>query len=230
VRKAFFITGGTRGIGAAIALRAAAAGDHAFVTGRDEDRLRRFLGENRGLAGCVADAADWGETEAAVAAARERYGQIDVVVPNAGVGAPGDIAGGDPEAWRTMVLTNVLGVSLTVKACLPSLRESRGRIVLIGSVTGRKNPPGSLYSATKWAATGLAESLRLEVREAGIGVTIVHPGVVDTDYWPSADAFPFPLEQPLSPDDVARAVLFAVDQPPHVDVNEILLRPKGQPL
>jgi serine 3-dehydrogenase len=61
-------------------------------------------------------------------------------------------------------------------------------------------------------------------------VTIVHPGVVDTHYWPNADAFPFPLEQPLSPDDVATAVLFAVDQPPHVDVNEILLRPKGQPL
>ena len=226
----FFITGGTRGIGAAVAERAAAAGHHAFVTGRDEQRLSRFLSGGDGLAGCLADAADWDETEAAVAAARERFGRIDVVVANAGVGAAGDIADGDPESWRKMTLTNVLGISLTVKACLPSLRESHGRIVLIGSVTGRKNVPGSLYSATKWAVTGFAENLRLELRETGIGVTIVHPGVVDTDFWPSAGAIPIPLEQPLSPDDVATAVLFAVDQPPHVDVNEILLRPKGQPL
>ena len=231
VKKVYFVTGGTRGIGGAVAQRAAAAGHHVFVTGRDEQRLRRFVAGGSGLAGCRADAGDWDETQAAVAAALERFGRIDVVVANAGIGAPGDLGSGDPESWRRMVLTNVLGISLTVKACLPSLRESRGRIVLIGSVTGRKNVPGSLYSATKWAVTGLAENLRLEVREAGDRSDDRSPGRRCHGLLAECRRPPVPaLEQPLSPDDVASAVLFAVEQPPHVDMNEILLRPRGQPL
>src|SRR5581483_5025564 len=125
--KVFFVTGGTRGIGAAIARRAAADGHEVFVTGRDEEALERIAGESERIAGRRADAADWEETQAAVAEALERFGRLDVAVPNAGVGAPGDLAGGDPERWRELVLTNVLGVALTVKACLPALTESRGR-------------------------------------------------------------------------------------------------------
>jgi NADP-dependent 3-hydroxy acid dehydrogenase YdfG len=229
--KVFFVTGGTRGIGAAIAKNAAAAGHSVFVTGRDEEALERTVATDRErIAGCRADAADWQQTQAAVAAARNRFGQIDVAVANAGTGAPGTLEDGNVDRWRDVVLTNVLGVALTVKACLSALTETRGRIVLIGSVTGRKHAPGSLYGATKWAITGLGESLRLQVRETGIGITVIEPGVVDTDFWPSRDAHPFTLEQPLSADDIAAAVLFAVDQPRHVDVNEILIRAKGQPL
>lgn len=224
--KAFLVTGGTRGIGRAVATRAAAAGHRVFVTGRDEDALARLREE--GVEGCRADVADWGETEAAVAAAVDRLGRLDVVVANAGGGVAGDLASGSPEEWRQMVLANVLGVALTVKATLPALTQTRGRVVLIGSVTGRKHSPGSLYGATKWAVTGLAESLRLQVREAGVGVTIVEPGVVASEFWGEATP-PLPLEQALTPDDVAAAVLYAVEQPERVDVNEILLRPRGQP-
>jgi NADP-dependent 3-hydroxy acid dehydrogenase YdfG len=226
---AFLITGGTRGIGAATARRAAAAGHRVFVTGRDTERLERFLADDGTgrIGGGVADVADWEATQRAVADAVERLGRLDVVFANAGVGAGGDLASGDPERWREMVLTNVYGVALTIKATLPALTETRGRVVLTGSVTGRKAIPGSLYSATKWATTALGESLRQQVRGAGIGVTVIMPGIVDTDYWPSSDAWPH--DRALEPDDVAAAVLWAVEQPEHVDVSEVLVRVKGQP-
>jgi NADP-dependent 3-hydroxy acid dehydrogenase YdfG len=124
-------------------------------------------------------------------------------------------------------MTNVYGVALTVKATLPALIESRGRLVLTGSVTGRKALPGSLYGATKWAVTALGESVRQQVAGQGVGVTVIEPGIVDTQFWPSRDAWPF--AQALTPDDVASTVLWAVDQPDHVDVNELLVRVKGQP-
>jgi NADP-dependent 3-hydroxy acid dehydrogenase YdfG len=121
-----------------------------------------------------------------------------------------------------MVLTNVLGAAYTVRAALPALKESRGHILLTGSVAGRRAVPGSLYSSTKWAITGMGESLRQDVDGTGIRVTIVEPGMVDTPF------FDNPAEGRLEADDIARAVMFAVDQPPHVDLNEILIRPTAQ--
>jgi NADP-dependent 3-hydroxy acid dehydrogenase YdfG len=227
VLSVFFVTGGTRGIGRAIAARAADAGHDVFVTGRDEEALASVRGGR--VDGCRADVRDWDALQAAVAAARRRFDRIDVAVANAGAGVPGDLASGDPEEWRRMVETNVLGVALTVKACLPELERTRGRIVLIGSVVGRKSVPGSLYGATKWALAGLAESLRLQVREAGIGVTIVEPGLVTSEFWQHTGAAG-PPGHALAPEDVAAAVLFAAEQPERVDVNEILLRPRGQAL
>ena len=197
------------------------------MTGRDEEAVAAMRGEQ--IDGCLADVREWHETQTAVAGARERFGRIDVTVANAGGGAPGDLASGDPERWRRMVETNVLGVALTVKACLPELERTRGRVVLIGSVVGRKNMPGSLYSATKWAIAGLAENLRLQVRDADIGVTLVEPGLVASEFWRTTAAAG-PPEHALTPDDVAAAVLFAAEQPHRVDVNEILLRPRGQAL
>ena len=208
-------------------MRAAGAGHNVFVTGRDEEALAAVRGKR--IDGCRADVREWDALQAAVAAARERFGRIDVVVANAGIGVPGDLATGAPEQWRKMVETNVVGVALTVKACLPELERTRGRIVLIGSVVGRKSVAGSLYGATKWAMSGLAESLRLQVREAGIGVTIVEPGLVASEFWQTAYGVAPPAGA-LEPDDVAAAVLFASEQPERVDVNEILLRPRGQPL
>ena len=223
----FFVTGGTRGIGRAIAERAAAAGHDVFVTGRDDAALDAVRGDR--IDGCRADVRSWDALAAAAAAAVVRFGRLDVVVANAGIGVHGDLATGDPEEWRQMVETNVVGVALTVKACLPELERTHGRIVLIGSVLGHKNVAGSLYGATKWATAGLAENLRLQVREAGIGVTIVEPGLVVSEFWQNTDAAG-PPETALRPDDVAAAVLFAAEQPERVDVNEILLRPRGQPL
>src|SRR5437763_12816398 len=116
-----------------------------------------------------------------------------------------------------MVLTNVYGAALTIRATLPSLRESMGHFLLTGSVAGRRALPGSLYSATKWSVTAMGEALRQELDGSGVRVTLIEPGMVDT---------PFFSNRPtgaLEPQDVARAVMFAVSQPPHVAVNEILV-------
>src|SRR5919108_1539718 len=127
-----------------------------------------------------------------------------------------------PEHWREMVLTNVYGVALTIRATLAALKESRGHLVLTSSVAGRRALPGSLYSATKWAVTAMGEAARQELDGTGIRVTLIEPGMVDTPF------FDDPVTDALEPDDIARAVMFAVTQPPHVDVNEILVRPTAQ--
>jgi NADP-dependent 3-hydroxy acid dehydrogenase YdfG len=129
-----------------------------------------------------------------------------------------------------MVLTNVLGVALTIRATLPKLLESgTGHYLLTGSVAGRRALPGSLYSSTKWAVTGMAESLRQELRQIhdnnAIRVTLISPGMVDTDFF---DNRPGP-ERALSDDDIARSAMWALEQPDGVDVNEILIRPTSQP-
>jgi NADP-dependent 3-hydroxy acid dehydrogenase YdfG len=126
-----------------------------------------------------------------------------------------------------MVLTNVLGVALTIRATLPHLLErDTGHYVITGSVAGRRSLPGSLYSATKWAVGAIAESLRQEVRQihesSGIRVTLIAPGMTDTEFFDERPS------DALEADDIARAVMFALTQPRHVDVNEILVRPSGQ--
>jgi NADP-dependent 3-hydroxy acid dehydrogenase YdfG len=128
-----------------------------------------------------------------------------------------------------MVLTNVLGVALTIRATLPCLlEEDAGHYVITSSAAGRRVVPGSLYSATKWAATALGEALRSELRtlrtNSRIRVTVLEPGAVDTPFFDR----PLPW-RPLDADDVARLVIFALEQPAHVDVSEILVRPTAQP-
>jgi NADP-dependent 3-hydroxy acid dehydrogenase YdfG len=223
--RTFFITGGGSGIGAALARQANAAGDNVFATGRNPDKLEQLAGslDPESAATRVSDGSDWEQTQAAVAAAVERFGGIDVVVANAGGTVEGGFEDGDPEAWRAMVMTNVLGVALTAKAAIPHLAERRGRLVLVGSVVGHKIPPGSLYSATKHAVTAMAESIRMEVTKKGIGVTLIAPGRAETPFWTELPEAPM-----LAPDAVAKAILWACEQPPEVDVNEILVRPAGQ--
>jgi NADP-dependent 3-hydroxy acid dehydrogenase YdfG len=128
-----------------------------------------------------------------------------------------------PEHWRDMVLTNVLGAAYTIRAAIPALKESRGHVLVTGSVAGRRAIPGSLYSATKWAVTAMGEAVRADLNDTGIRTTVIEPGMVDTPF------FDNPGAGRLEPDDIARAVLYAVSQPPHVDVNEILIRPTAQP-
>ena len=118
-----------------------------------------------------------------VAQALERFGRLDVAFANAGFGAARGFLNDDPEHWREMVLTNVLGAAYTVRATLPALKESTGHILLTGSVAGRRAIPGSLYSSTKWAITGMGESLRQDVDGTGVRVTVVEPGMVDTPFF-----------------------------------------------
>jgi len=120
------------------------------------------------------------------------------------------------------VLTNVYGAALTVRATLPALREQRGHLLLTGSVAGRRALPGSLYSCTKWAVTAMGEAARQELDGSGVRVTLIEPGAVDTPFFDNRPT------DGLEAADIARAVMYAVEQPPRVDVNEILVRPVAQ--
>jgi NADP-dependent 3-hydroxy acid dehydrogenase YdfG len=221
----FLITGASSGIGAATARQAASAGYRLVLAARSTDRLSELAaelgGDHRALAvGC--DVTEWDQLQALVQRALDAYGRIDVAFANAGFGAARGFLKESPEQWRSMVLTNVYGAALTIRATLPALKESSGHLVLTGSVAGRRALPGSLYSATKWAVTAMGESARQELNGTGVRVTLIEPGMVDTPF------FDNPVADALEPDDIARAVMFAVSQPPHVDVNEILVRPTAQ--
>jgi NADP-dependent 3-hydroxy acid dehydrogenase YdfG len=159
---------------------------------------------------------------AATARAASGAGYRLVLAPGQGIGAARGFLNETVEHWRSMVLTNVYSAALTIRACLPAMREAREHFLLTGSVAGRLALPGSLYSATKWAVTAMGESLRQEVSGSGMRVTLIEPGSVDRPFFDS------PGEGRLVADDIARTVMFAVSQPPHVDVNEILIRPTRQ--
>jgi NADP-dependent 3-hydroxy acid dehydrogenase YdfG len=223
--KVFLITGASSGIGAATARHAAQAGFRLVLAARSVDRLQALAdelgGEERALA-VRCDVTEFEQQEALVASALERFGRIDVAFANAGFGASRGFLEDSTEHWREMVLTNVLGAAYTIRATLPALKQSTGHILLTGSVAGRRAIPGSLYSSTKWAITGMGESLRQDVDGTGVRVTVIEPGMVDTPF------FDNPGEGRLQADDIARAVMFAIEQPPHVDVNEILIRPTAQ--
>jgi NADP-dependent 3-hydroxy acid dehydrogenase YdfG len=223
--KVFLITGASSGIGAATARHAARAGFRVVLAARSADKLaalaRELGGDDRALA-LPCDVTEWEDQESVVDQTLERFGRIDVAFANAGFGARRGFAQETPEHWRSMVLTNVLGVAYTIRATLPALKDGRGHLVITSSLAGRRALPGSLYSATKFAATAMGEALRLEVNGTGMRVTVIEPGGVETAF------FERPGQGRLEADDVARAVLFAVSQPPHVDVNEILVRPTAQ--
>ncbi|HEX2506266.1 MAG TPA: SDR family oxidoreductase [Gaiellaceae bacterium] len=221
----FLITGASTGIGAATARQAAAAGYRVVVAARSADRLEALAAELGGPDHALAvpcDVTEWADQKAVAARALEAFGRIDVVFANAGFGAKRGFLEETPDHWRRMVLTNVLGVALTIRATLPAVKETRGHYLLTSSVAGRRALAGSLYSATKWAVTGMGEALRQELNGTGCRVTLVEPGLVDTPF------FDNPVSGALEADDVARAVLFAASQPPHVDVNEMLIRPTAQ--
>ncbi|HEX2507005.1 MAG TPA: SDR family oxidoreductase [Miltoncostaeaceae bacterium] len=220
------VTGASSGIGAATARAAAEAGHRVVVAARRSVPLaglaRELGGPDRALA-VACDVTEWGDQRRLVASALERFGRIDAVFANAGFGARRGFLEESPEHWREMVLTNVYGAALTIRASVDALRESRGHLLLTGSVAGRKVVPGSLYSCTKWAVTAMSEAARLELHGSGVRVTLLSPGTVRTPFYDD----PVGGDQ-LVPEDVARAVMFALGQPPHVDVNEILMRPTIQ--
>ena len=228
--RVLLITGASTGIGAQTARRAAEDGWKLVLAARGEENLASLVSEigEEGALAVPTDVTEWDQTEALAAAALEHFGRIDAVFANAGFGAKRGFLEESPEQWRSMVLTNVLGVALTIRATLPHLLDrGTGHFVITGSVAGRRALPGSLYSATKWAVTGIGESLRSELRQMHdnqrIRVTLIEPGMVDTPFF---DDKP---EGALEDDDIARAVLYALSQPEHVDVNEMLIRPTAQP-
>ena len=224
------ITGASSGIGAATARRAAGAGYRLVLGARREDRLRELAGELGGEERAIAgrcDVAEWEDVQELTKAGLDSFGRIDAVFANAGFGAKRGFLEESPEHWRSMVLTNVLGVALTIRATLDHMLErGNGHYILTSSVAGRRALPGSLYAATKWAVGAIGEGLRQELRQmhdnSGIRVTLIEPGMTDTEFF---DQRP---ENALADDDIARAVVYALSEPEHVDVNEILIRPSTQ--
>jgi NADP-dependent 3-hydroxy acid dehydrogenase YdfG len=224
------ITGGGSGIGAAVARQLLDAGGRVAVTGRGEERLRAFadeLGNPEGVLTIPGSAAEYDQVRAAVEATLKEFGRLDTVVANAGFATHDAVADGDPTGWTEMVLTNVLGPALLIRASIDALKETRGRIVLIGSVAGFVNTPGNIYGATKWAVTGLAENTRRQVTEFGVGVTLVAPGRVETPFWDGCGSLP--PGQLLTADQIADSIVWAIRQPAGVDVNTVVVRPIGQP-
>jgi NADP-dependent 3-hydroxy acid dehydrogenase YdfG len=221
----FLITGASSGIGEATARHAADAGYRLVLAARRIEKLEGLAAELGGSERALAvrcDVTEWADQERMVGEALSRFGQLDVALANAGFGATRSFLAETPEQWKSMVLTNVYGAALTIRATMPALKESRGHLLLTGSVAGRRALAGSLYSATKWAVTAMGEAARQELNGTGVRVTLVEPGMVDTPF------FENPVSDALEPDDIARAILFVVSQPPRVDVNEILIRPTSQ--
>lgn len=220
--KVLLITGASSGIGASTARLAAADGWRLVLAARTEDKLTALvdeLGADRARA-MATDVTDYDSISATVAAAQDAFGGIDAVFANAGTGGePGGFSAAPIESWQSMVSVNILGVAYTLRASLAALRESRGHVVLTGSVAGRRTLAGSMYSATKWAVSAIGYGVREELRGSGVRVTIIEPGMVDTPFFDS--------EKPdaLRPDDIGRSVLYALSQPASVDVHELMILP-----
>jgi NADP-dependent 3-hydroxy acid dehydrogenase YdfG len=217
------ITGASTGIGAATARHAVEAGWQVVLGARSEDKLAALAeelgGEEQALS-IRCDVTDWDDQQAFVQSALERFGGLDAIFANAGFGAKRGFLEESVEHWKAMIDTNVYGCALTIRAALPHFRErGQGHFLLTSSVAGRLNLPGSLYSATKHAVTAMGHSLRAELEDSGIRVTLIEPGMVATPF------FDNPPSRALDADDVARAVIYALEQPPTVEINEILIRP-----
>ena len=227
--RTLLITGASTGIGAATAKAAVADGWQVVLSARSEDKLRALadeLGDDKTLV-VRCDVTEWDDQQRLVAETLERFGAIDAAFANAGFGAKRGFLEEDPDFWRSMVLTNVLGPALTIRAVLPHfLEQDSGHFLITSSVAGRRMLPGSLYSATKHAATAMGEALRSELRQmrqnSTIRVTLIEPGSVDTPF------FDTPPEGALEDSDIAGAAMYALNQPPRVDVSEILIRPVVQ--
>jgi NADP-dependent 3-hydroxy acid dehydrogenase YdfG len=223
--RVFLITGASSGIGAATARHAHADGWRVVLAARSLERLQPLAEELGGPERALAvrcDVTDWEQQQLMVETTLATFGRIDIAFANAGFGGPRGFLEDTPEHWREMVLTNVYGAALTLRATIPALKDSRGHLLLTSSVAGRRVLPGSMYSCTKHAVTAMGEAARQDLHGTGVRVTLIEPGMTDTPFFDNRPT------DALEDDDIARAVLYAVSQPPHVNVNEILMRPTAQ--
>lgn len=220
--KVLLITGASSGIGASTARAAVDAGWQVVLAARSEDKLKKLvqeLGEERAMSITV-DVTDYDDQVAMLNTLMERHGRLDAVFANAGTGGEaGGFSGAPVDSWETMVNVNILGAAYTMRATLDTLKQHQGHLLLTGSVAGRKTLAGSMYSATKWAVSAMGYGVREELRGTGVRVTLIEPGPVDTPF------FDEPMDNSLTPDDVARTVLFALSQPKSVDIHELMVLP-----
>jgi NADP-dependent 3-hydroxy acid dehydrogenase YdfG len=230
------VTGGVSGIGAAIT--AELRGHGASVVAVDRNAHPGAAPASPGTASAPAtreiagDVRDFATMSGIGGRVREEFGRLDFVVANAGITDWGSMSDGDPQRWRDVIDTNVLGVAQTIRATMPVLiAQGRGHIVITASISGRTAYVGEpIYIATKWALVGLGKALRKEARPAGVRVSLIEPGIVDTPLVRQTveGAAELAAVRALDPQDVARMVTFVLEQPAHVNVDEIMVSPLGQ--
>ncbi|MGY1723703.1 SDR family NAD(P)-dependent oxidoreductase [Blastococcus sp. SYSU DS0533] len=240
--KVALVTGASSGIGEATAIALAEAGAAVALGARRADRLeelaRKLADGGATVLPLALDVTDERSCTDAVARTRSELGGLDILVNNAGVMLLGTIAGADTEDWRRMVGTNVMGVLYMTHAALDGmLEQGSGDVVNMSSVAGRQARKGAgVYNASKWAVNAFSESLRQEVTGRGVRISLVEPGAVTTELTshitqPEAKAASERMHasmRALHAADIARAVVYVVTQPPHVAVNEVLVRPTDQ--
>ncbi len=240
--KVALVTGASSGIGEATAIALADAGAAVAIGARRRDRLdglaAKLTGDGARVLTVDLDVTDEAACRDAVARTRAELGGLDVLVNNAGVMLLGTIVGADPEDWRRMMDTNVLGLMYMTHAAIDGMVEQgSGDVVNISSVAGRTARKGAgVYNASKWAVNAFSESLRQEVTTRGVRISLVEPGAVATELTdhitqPEAKAASqqmYTSMRSLQAEDVARAIVYVVAQPPHVAVNEVLVRPTDQ--
>jgi NADP-dependent 3-hydroxy acid dehydrogenase YdfG len=233
--KVAVITGGGTGIGAATAEELARSGVSVVVVGRRPGPLEEVSARINDTGGVAvahpADITDFRAMEDLVQETVERFGHIDLLVPNAAVLDFSSIDGGDPECWRTVVLINVVGLLYTVRAFLPRMYlQEQGHIIIVSSLSGRVTYVGEpVYITSKHAQVAFAECLRKEATPKGIKVTVIEPGMVDTPFIDNPVAREMrKTVTPLDPGDVARAIRFAFEQPSNCTIYELSLRPSKQ--
>ncbi|MER9558267.1 SDR family NAD(P)-dependent oxidoreductase [Mesorhizobium sp. M0019] len=239
--KVALVTGASSGIGEATAVALAAAGAKVAIAARRADRLEALAARIEKAGGTAlrieADVTSNDDVTAMVDKVVTEWGRLDILVNNAGVMLLSPAADAELDDWRRMIELNLLALMGVTKAALPHLRAAKGHIVNVSSIAGRvANPGASGYAATKFGVVGFSESLRREVYADKVRVTVIEPGLVRTELGdhvtnPAAKAG---LDQrlaameALTAEDIAAAILYAVGQPAHVNVNEIVIRPTDQ--
>jgi 3-oxoacyl-[acyl-carrier protein] reductase len=226
------ITGASRGIGRAIALRLASLGASVAICGRDELALKNVAAELRAT-GCnvhwqAADVTRVKDIEALIAKVQATLGNISILVNNAGVGVFGPFHEKTEADWDRVIDTNLKSIFLVSRAVVPSMiQQGRGDIVNISSLAGHNAfVGGGIYCASKWGVQGLTGCMAEELREYGIRVSAVCPGSVATDFSGSGAK---DSSKVLAAEDVAHAVAAIVSQGPRSFLSEILLRPLRKP-
>ena len=240
--KVVAITGASSGIGEATALLCAQSGAAVALGARRADRIEALaerIEAEGGVATAIAvDIAAEEQARGFVETAKHRLGRIDALVNNAGVMLLGPVEGADTADWRRMIDVNVLGLLYCTHAALPLMREhGGGHIVNISSVAGRRASLGAaVYNLTKFGVTGFSEALRQEALHSDVRVTIVEPGFVETELLghnqefvvQAAEKIKEQTGEILRSEDIADAIVHALAAPPHVSINEVLVRPTKQ--
>jgi NADP-dependent 3-hydroxy acid dehydrogenase YdfG len=240
--KVAIVTGASSGIGEATAVALASEGADVVITARRVERLEALAGRIKDFRVRVlplrVDVTDESQVREMAERTRAELGRADILVNNAGVMLLGPIDGADTEDWRRMINTNVLGLMYCTHAVLPIMKQNGvGHFVNISSVAGRTARAGAaVYNATKWGVGAFSEALRQEVYKHNIRVTIIEPGAVATELLEHITVPEVKQDMqnwvgsltPLTSEDIAASILYAVTQPPHVNVNEILIRPTEQ--